>query len=250
MARDTKKLLYVSLAYIVLAMLGSFIQALGIGWAPLIFIVSVLIGSIYMLMKFKDEIGTRTIWVGALLGGFAGIYGMAHGSYFDGPFVIVMVMAGFWAGSPVLRKYLGEDKLIGKSALRSIGIGIILGIILGIINMKLRADVASPAFTLDALAWALKAGIWEEVGIRYVFYALGILILKGSPKTKDQSVLLYILMAAPHTLGHGLMDPISFIVLMALFGLPMSILQRKVDLTSAIIMHTLIDLIRFVAFGA
>lgn len=65
-------------------------------------------------------------------------------------------------------------------------------------------------------------------------------------------------MIVPHVLLHfpdmiirnGILSIMgSAIILSLLFGLPFALLQRKRDLYSAILAHTLVDLIRFICLG-
>ena len=160
-----------------------------------------------------------------------------------------MVMAGYLAAVGIFRDYNYDDKLLYKNPLKSIGWGISLGIVLGILNLKMGGLDIVFGFDADAIANALQAGILEEVSMRFFFYSLAIFILKGNPTNKFDSALVYIIMIVPHVLAHGMMDFSSFLFLFLFFGVPMAILQRKIDLTSAIITHSLVDIIRFTSLG-
>lgn len=237
------KLSLVSLAFIIISLLASFTGKL------YIFYLAVLLSAIYFMFKFKDQIRQKDILVSVILANVAGAYGMVTANYIMGPFVIAMVMSSYMGALPIFRKYLSTDKVLGDNPQKSIGLGIVLGIVLGAFNILMSGASINPKFTADALFLALQAGIWEEVAMRFLFYAFGVYILKRESQTRLESILIYILMVVPHLLGHGMMDPVSLIILFLLFGMPMAILQRKVDLTSAIIMHSTVDLIRFVCLG-
>lgn len=56
------------------------------------------------------------------------------------------------------------------------------------------------------------------------------------------------MMALPHTLSHGY-GLVESLILLVLFGLPFTALQRKRDLTSAMIAYGLVDAVRFTIFG-
>lgn len=239
----SKMLILINIFFILAAIFSSMIQNVNI------FFICVLITSIYMMVKFKDKPTNKDILISVVLGNLAGLYGMVTADFIRGPLVIVMVMAGYMAAVGIFRDYNYNDKVLRKSPVKSIGWGLILGIILGIFNLKMAGGDIVFKFDAEAIASALQAGIWEEVSMRFFFYALAIFILKGNPTNKFESVLVYIIMIVPHVLAHGMMDIASFIYLFLFFGLPMAILQRKVDLTSSIIMHTIVDIIRFTSLG-
>ena len=79
-----------------------------------------------------------------------------------------------------------------------------------------------------------------------------VLTVKDKKMSKAENVLSYLIMTIPHVLIHFNFETIdlgSIIVLFVLFGLPFAVLQRKRDLTSAIVAHSVVDLIRFVLLG-
>lgn len=89
-------------------------------------------------------------------------------------------------------------------------------------------------------------------------FAICVYLLKGNPKSKTENFLCYIIIVIPHVLLHfpdmiattGVSSIMgSVIVLSLLFVLPFALLQRKRDLFSAIVAHTLVDLIRFICLG-
>lgn len=237
------KLGLVSLAFIIISLLASFTGRL------YIFYISVMIAAIYFLFKFKNDIGQKDIFISIILANLAGLYGMVTSNYLMGPLVIAMVMSSYMGVVPIFRKYLSTDKVLGDNPKKSIKIGLIFGLGLGAFNILMSGAIINPKFTFDALFIALQAGIWEEVAMRFLFYGIGLYILKRESQSRLENILIYILMVVPHLLAHGMMGIGSLIVLFLLFGLPMAILQRKIDLTSAIIMHSTVDLIRFVCLG-
>ena len=63
-----------------------------------------------------------------------------------------------------------------------------------------------------------------------------------------QKFTMYFMACVPHAAVHGY--PIKeTIVLCVLFGLPFTILQKKRDITSAMISHGLVDAVRFMVTG-
>lgn len=63
-----------------------------------------------------------------------------------------------------------------------------------------------------------------------------------------QVFTMFFMMCMPHTVAHGY-ALIETIILCLLFGVPFTILQRKRDITSAMISHGIVDVIRFMLFG-
>ena len=244
MERNTGlKLGFLTIAYVLISVLASLTGIL------LIFYIAVLIPAIYFLLKFKDEIKQKDIFISILLAALASTYGMVTANFIMGPMVSVMVMSSYMAAVAIFRKYLSKDKILGDNPRKSIIIGIICGVVLGALNIIMANGNIDPEISLDAIFLALQAGIWEEVTMRFLFYALAVYILKRDGRSSIENILIYILMVAPHLLGHGVMSIASIIILFLFFGTPMAILQRKVDLTSAIIMHVTVDLIRFICLG-
>ena len=77
-------------------------------------------------------------------------------------------------------------------------------------------------------------------------------IVKDKKMSKAENVLSYLIMTIPHVLIHFNFETVnmgSIIVLFLLFGFPFAVMQRKRDLTSAIVAHSVVDLIRFVLLG-
>lgn len=145
-----------------------------------------------------------------------------------------------------------------KAILFSLLIGILTGIVLGIINLFLGNEALHFDFHLTCFLRALSPAIYEEICFRLVLYAYCLFLLRGVTSSKSAILWCYILMIVPHVLLHtpdlfmtgNLINwMISNIILCFLFGLPFAILQRKRDLTSAMIAHGLVDLIRFSFLG-
>ena len=145
-----------------------------------------------------------------------------------------------------------------KSVLLSIIIGLIVGIILGIVNLLLNDGTTDFQISISCFLTALSPAIYEEIALRTFIYALCIYLLKGQVNTKGKDFLCYFMMIIPHTMIHtpeqfisyGLVSGVISILLLALlFGLPLALLQRKRDITSAMIAHGVIDIIRFCFLG-
>ena len=237
------KLTLVTVAYILISLIASLTGMI------IIFYIFVMMPAIYFLFKFKNDIRQKDIFISIILANLAGLYGMVTSNYVMVPLVIAMVMSSYMGVIPIFRKYLYTYKVLGDNPKKSIGIGTILGLGLGAFNILMAGASINPKYTFDALFMALQAGIWEEVAMRFLFYGIAVYILNREGQSRLENILIYILMVVPHLLAHGVMGIGSLIALFLLFGMPMAILQRKVDLTSAIIMHSTVDLIRFVCLG-
>jgi hypothetical protein len=145
-----------------------------------------------------------------------------------------------------------------KSILTSIIIGLMVGIVLGIVNYFINGGVPNLRINLSCFLIALNPAIYEEIALRTFIFALCLYILKGEMNTKSEKFVCYFMMIIPHVMIHtpeqfinyGLVSGvISIFILTLLFGLPFAILQRKRDLTSAMIAHGVVDVIRFCYFG-
>lgn len=238
------KLGLVTLIYCLIAIFSSF------AGSQMFIFAAIMIPAFYFALRYDKKLNTIEAILAIVLANIASIYGFIEGDTLQ--VVIIIFMTGFSliASIGIFKDFIGDNKILNENRLKTLAIGGVMGLILGFINLKLRDIDSNPNFILEHLLMALRAGIWEEVAARFIFYALGVYILKGEAKTKIEKVLFYTIMTLPHILSHGMLNLPSLIILFVIFGFPLAILQRKVDLTSAIICHTLIDLIRFIAFGA
>ncbi|WP_428863300.1 CPBP family glutamic-type intramembrane protease [Clostridium sediminicola] len=152
--------------------------------------------------------------------------------------------------------FLKKDNL--KSVLLSIIIGLITGIVLGIVNLFLNNGTPNLRITLTCFLTALSPAIYEEIAFRTFMFALCIYFLKGDLNTKIEKFTCYFMMIIPHVMIHtpeqfvkyGLISGIiSIFILALLFGLPFAFLQKKHDITSAMIAHGVVDIIRFCFLG-
>ena len=138
------------------------------------------------------------------------------------------------------------------SLLISILIALGLGIILGLINLMLGKNYMTTdlAISFSRILVSLNPGIHEEITYRAIFMAFFIFLFsqKNKEPSKFQIFTMWFMMSVPHCLSHGY-PLIQSLILLVLFSLPFTLLQRKRDLTSAMISHSLIDLIRFIVFG-
>jgi hypothetical protein len=175
------------------------------------------------------------------------------------PIVTILCSLAFFKISNIYVK--NAIKLIRKkskiSIFITIGIGLAVGIIWGIGNLFLNNNEPSLNITIFSLFSALSPGIYEEIAFRALIYSICIYLLNGEIRTKKEQFTLWFMMVVPHVLIHTpemymvslINGLISTILLTVLFGFPFAILQRKLDLTSAMIAHGVVVLIRFSFFG-
>lgn len=135
-----------------------------------------------------------------------------------------------------------------QELLISLAIAIASAAVLAVINYFLgkSSSTVNFAITLSRLTICLSPAIFEEMACRAVFMAFCIYLFRKP--TKFQLFTMWFMMIVPHTLAHHY-DLMSSLILCILFGLPFALLQRKRDLTSAMVSHGLVDAIRFCIFG-
>jgi membrane protease YdiL (CAAX protease family) len=131
-------------------------------------------------------------------------------------------------------------------------------VVLGIVNLLLSSETPNLNINISCFLTALSPAIFEEIAFRTFIYALCLSMLKGEIKTKNENFTCYFMMVIPHVMIHtpeqfikyGLISGIfSIIILTLLFGLPFAFLQKKRDITSAMIAHGVVDIIRFSFLG-
>ncbi|QUL56464.1 CPBP family intramembrane metalloprotease [Paenibacillus tritici] len=146
-----------------------------------------------------------------------------------------------------------------KSVAVSLLTGIAVGVLLGIINLMLSgSSLDGYSIRLAYFKVALSPAIYEEIALRALFYALCLSMLHGKIETRAQKFTVWFMMIIPHVLVHtpdsfingGIIPGIVTILMyVILFGLPFAVLQRKRDLTSAMLAHGIVDVIRFCFMG-
>lgn len=173
--------------------------------------------------------------------------------------VVLAVMASY----SIFNQYKDNAlKLIKDTSLQSISksicIGLICGIILGVINLFLMGGTMRFNFTLQALLLPLSPAIYEEIAFRTFFFAVCLYFLKGQINTKPANFTCWFMMIIPHVLLHfpnAILAPdflsniVNLILLNIPFGIALAFLQRKRDITTAMITHGAIDLLRFLLLG-
>lgn len=147
-----------------------------------------------------------------------------------------------------------------KSIYMTIFLGVGAGVILGVVNLLLMSMSNTPNLhiKLSCFIVALSPAIYEEIVMRSLFYAFCIDLIDGKIETKNQKLTCWFMMIMPHVIVHtpdtfvygGVYEGIIVIAMYILiFALPLTILQKKRDITSAMIAHGMIDFIRFCFYG-
>ena len=213
--------------------------------------------SIYLLIKNKlpsEKYIILSITLAAIAS--AAYLGYAFKFYLQIPITFVNCLLASLAVFSVMEKY-GEYDLIKtdkkSSTLISVLIGIAVGVGLGLINLLLAKGSSMKvdfAITLPRIIVSLNPGINEEISSRAIFMAFFVYKFTAQNKapTKIQRFSMWFMMTVPHCYAHGY-PFFDSLILLVLFGLPFAFLQRKRDLTSAMLSHALVDLIRFVVVG-
>ena len=188
---------------------------------------------------------------------FAVIGTAAYLGYQRNPWILLY---GLRAGIPTLLCSLAVFSVMEKRAglellakngkhpvMKSILIALLLGAVLSVINFLISGEEACFKFSWWKLLLCLNPAIYEEMACRAIFFAFCIWHSDGTMKA-FQKFTMYFMACVPHAAVHGY--PIKeTIVLCVLFGLPFTILQKKRDITSAMISHGLVDAVRFMATG-
>ena len=210
--------------------------------------------SVYLLVK-NGLPNKKGLIISAVLTGlvlFSALTAHKNGAVGNILFVTTTLLSSL-AVMSVSEKY--EDvKLIRSSDKKSILISVLIGAAVAVplilINTYFMSKSATvdPSFSITKIIMAIHPGIAEDMAFRAVFMAFCVYIA-GGKLTKGQTVSMYIMMTFPHGLWHGNMDFFSCIMASVIFGIPFALLQRKRDVTSAMVSHFLVDAVRFVIFG-
>ena len=231
-------------------------------WMLLMLCVTIL--SIVMLVKNKlpNKIQVGISLFLGLLVTIAG-FGMNMSIHFGMlPLAIVTILCAL-AMFSIFNKYpdnamrlLKNDS--AKSVVASIAIGIAVGVLLGAINLFISGEELNLNIVPSAFIVALNPGVYEEIAFRAFIFAACLYFMRDTINSKMQNFTLWFMMIIPHVLIHtpdmfidnGIISVMgSVIVLTAIFGFPFAFLQKKWDITSAMIAHGVVVAIRFCFMG-
>ena len=249
MESKTKKLILVTLGIILISIsisLGIILSGQGAGYL----LASVLgLGLLIKYYKFLRLEDVHTLLTLLILGS---LYFFYH-QHFN--FVMIFMLSAAYLGAKAAIRAQGLKYSFRKNNWKRTGV-IILGFggCLALINSLLFLTQGIPLdihLTLDKLLMSFVPGIFEEVICRLTYMAVGLSLLGSWPKGRIQTICFYLLMVVPHVLWHY-SGPISIFEASLqglIFGLPLALLMRKLDLVTAIGSHSLIDLVRFILFN-
>ena len=209
--------------------------------------------AIVLLVQAKSP-SKKYVWLSVIL---AVLSTVAYLGYQRNPWILLY---GLRAGIPTLLCSLavfsvmekrGEDALIydkGKCpVLLTILISIAVGAVLSVINYFISEKEVSFNFSFWNLLLCLNPAIYEEMACRAIFMAFCVWFADGEMNL-FQKFTMYFMMFVPHTIVHGY-PLLPTILLCVFFGLPFTILQKKRDITSAMISHGIVDAVRFTMMG-
>lgn len=218
-------------------------------------IISVIIGLLSLVLLVREGLPEKpNIVIGLFLAILAGLIR---------PFTGVITCLAFLASMRVIEKTEGRIVILKRPYSRSVLLGVGVGVVLGLVNLVLAGVSIEFAPSVYAFILSLNPGISEEIIYRLFMYAFSLYLLGGTIRTRKETLWVYVLMIVPHVLLHF---PDSYfvggslhldlgtlligpVVLGLLFGLPMTLAMVKRDLTSAILIHTIVDFIRFIFIG-
>ncbi len=188
---------------------------------------------------------------------FAVLSTVAYLGYESDPWVLLY---GLRAGIPTLLCGLavfsvmekrGEYALLSDKGkyplLISLLLAILVGGILSVVNLKLSDSEISFGFSWGKLLVCLNPAIYEEIADRAIFIAFCIWYADGRMNI-FQIFTMYFMASVPHAMVHGY-PLVPTLVLSVIFGLPFAILQKKRDITCAMLSHGIVDAVRFILTG-
>lgn len=134
------------------------------------------------------------------------------------------------------------------AAVGRVALGLAVGAVLAVMNLYLPGEGVTFAFSPWGLLLALNPAVFEEMALRAVFMAYCVHYARGEKMNTLSVLTMYVMMIVPHAVGHGY-DVGTTLVLAVLFGLPLTLLQRKCGIASAMICHGVVDAVRFSLIG-
>ena len=228
---------------------------------PYWFILAVITSCLSVFLIVKNKLPSKKYVIISVV--FSILSTLAYLGYQQDPFILIY---GLRAGIPTLLSSFavfsfmekkGGYKLLSHetrwSPLVSILIAIAAGIILSIINTLISGQKINFEFSLLKLLICLNPAIYEEMACRAIFMAFCVYFTSNENSQEKRMnvfdlITMYFMMIVPHTLIHGY-DLVPTLILCAFFGLPFTLLQRKRDITSAMISHGIVDAVRFTLTG-
>ena len=248
MKKETLKLFWVFILFILVWVIANMFN-MNILW----FIILSVIAIRYIV---KEKNIDRKDIIIACAFGIVSIPSAFDAGFIPSELIMGLVTIPAYLGAMSILKSSNNEMFLIRSGKKEIAISfsiaIGIGSVLGVINLLLANYPINFSVKLKWFLDAINAGVTEEIIFRLFFFAICVAIVKDKKMSKAESVMSYLIMTIPHVLIHFNFETVdlgSIIVLFVLFGLPFAILQRKRDLSSAIVAHSVVDLIRFVLVG-
>lgn len=249
MEKEGRNLLIASL--IIIAISASISLTVTLGGELFYHLMALIIG-LFLLVKYRKNLNKKDILISLILAAIPSLYAF----YQPNILIITAIVIPTYLGAVGAMKNYSYDYILMRYGLpKTLAIILLVGISLGLINLigPVLSGEVELGFNLSLhnFILSLVPGVTEEVIFRFLFLGFAIHLLKRNPIGRLENIVTYALMIIPHVLGHfsGTIEIGGLIFLTLLFGLPFAILQRKVDLVTAMGSHALVDFIRFVAFN-
>lgn len=212
--------------------------------------------AVYLLIKNRSFISREMGLQGLILAVLASTGELFKHNWGFAILIIVQVFLAYIAAMASFRANGHDYPFMRHNFLKSIGIILVVGIVLGAINTipnLLNGTKMTLGQPFEAVLFAIRPGIWEEVFMRFLLFGLHVHLLGRIPESKTEHLITNIHMIVPHVLIHfagasigQAIIPIVFLCLF--FGLPLTLLQKRVDLFTAIGSHFLVDWVRYFLF--
>ena len=146
-----------------------------------------------------------------------------------------------------------------KSVMLTVAIGLGVGIALGFLNIISIGASLTPSFELINFVLPLSPAIYEEMAYRAFFFAACVHFMKDDifiTKEARNSTITF-MMVIPHVLVHtpnvfmqnGIASGAMMVLVLSIYGYILAYMQRKRDVTSAMIAHWAINAVTFITVG-
>ena len=198
--------------------------------------------SIYFIIK-KKNIEEKDILTSCILGMFSMSYNFTMG--------LVSILA-YLASASIFKESTNKIEVLKsskKQIIVSITLALFIGIILGTISILSENTTFNISFALIQFFNGIRVSVAEEVIFRMLFFALCVNIIKDKKISKSENIMCYLIMIVPHVLMKFTLNTVDLGMIGALAllsGLLFALLQRKRDLTSAIVCHSLVYFLRVI----
>lgn len=199
--------------------------------------------SIFLIWKNKSRFSKKDFLMGLALSilSLNPIYG-------------ICIIIGYMGAKQLYDRSNNKINLMPKKKHEILLYGLLPAIFLTLLNTlwMIQSNPIDFSFRVNAIAVGLIASIPEELLFRYLVFAFCVYIGKDKKFSKFQNLICYVILILPHVLLHFPMImeiTITDLVLMSIFGIALTFIQRKSSLTIAIGVHFVIDFFRILVFG-